>query len=71
MAEPEMNVERLIRCIRMAMGCISPLSANVDERLAWYRLLDAVEGKEPRDRLEPELRPKVRHTKIQPRVSEF
>lgn len=39
---------RLLRCITMAMGCISPLSRNLDERLAWYRLLDAIEGREPR-----------------------
>jgi len=46
------EAHRLLRCIRMAMGCISPLSRNVDERLAWYRLLDAVEGREPRDSLD-------------------
>jgi hypothetical protein len=39
---------RLRRCINMAMGCISPLSENPDERLAWYRLEDAVNGREPR-----------------------
>jgi hypothetical protein len=39
---------RLRRCIHMAMGCISPLSKNPDERLAWYRLEDAVNGREPR-----------------------
>lgn len=40
--------KRLLRCINMAMGCITPLSRNVDERLAWYRLADAIQGKEPR-----------------------
>jgi len=35
----------------MAMGCISPLSERSDERLAWYRLLDAIEGREPRQSL--------------------
>jgi len=43
--------ERLKRCITMAMGCITPLAKNVDERLAWYRLLDAIEGREPRSSL--------------------
>ena len=52
------ETDRLLRCINMAMGCISPLSANVDERLAWYRLLDAVEGREPRDTLDEKLRPR-------------
>lgn len=42
---------RIMRCVRMAMGCISPLSKNNDERLAWFRLLDAVEGREPRPAL--------------------
>jgi hypothetical protein len=42
---------RVLRCVNMAMGCISPLSKNPDERLAWYRLLDAMEGREPRNRL--------------------
>jgi hypothetical protein len=43
--------DRLRRCITMAMGCIDPLSKNVDERLAWYRLLDALEGREARPSL--------------------
>ena len=42
------DIERLHRCIRMAMGCLDPLSKNYDERLAWHRLLDALEGREPR-----------------------
>jgi hypothetical protein len=42
------EIERLKRCITMAMGCISPLGKTKDERLAWYRLLDAMEGREPR-----------------------
>jgi hypothetical protein len=50
------QVSRQRRCIHMAMGCISPLSANNDERLAWFRLLDAIEGREPRGGLEQELR---------------
>lgn len=45
------EIARLLRCINMAMGCISPLSQNKDERLAWYRLLDAIEGREPRNYL--------------------
>ena len=46
------EVGRLLRCINAAMGCLSPLSKNVDERLAWHRLLDAFEGREPRTRVE-------------------
>lgn len=42
--------ERLRRCISMAMGCISPIHGG-DESLAWYRLLDALEGREPRSSL--------------------
>lgn len=49
---PSYELERMLRCIHMAMGCISPLSRNYDERLAWYRLLDAIEGREPRQALE-------------------
>lgn len=45
------EIERLRRCISMAMGCISPLSKNIDEVLAWQRLLDASEGREPRPRV--------------------
>lgn len=41
---------RLRRCISMAMGCISPIHGG-DESLAWYRLLDALEGREPRSSL--------------------
>ena len=41
---------RVLRCVNMAMGCIDPDSQNLDERLAWYRLFDALEGNEPRDR---------------------
>ncbi len=37
------------RCITMAMGCLDPHSANLDERLAWYRLKDALDGREPRN----------------------
>jgi hypothetical protein len=44
--QPDSN--RLRRCINMAMGCLDPLSSNADERLAWHRLLDAMEGREPR-----------------------
>ncbi len=40
---------RILRCVNMAMGCLDPFSKNLDERLAWYRLLDAYEGREPRD----------------------
>lgn len=42
---------RILRCVNMAMGCLSPLSKKPDERLAWYRLLDALEGREPRAKL--------------------
>jgi len=52
------QVARQRRCIHMAMGCISPLSPNNDERLAWFRLLDAIEGREPRAGLEEALRAK-------------
>lgn len=45
------EVGRILRCVNMAMGCIDPLSKNRDERLAWYRLLDALEGREPRNSL--------------------
>ncbi len=48
------TVPRLLRCINMAMGCIDPLSKNRNERLAWYRLLDAIEGREPRSFLDPQ-----------------
>ena len=46
------EVGRLYRCIHMAMGCLSPMAHNRDERLAWLRLLDAVEGREPRNSLD-------------------
>ena len=42
------EIERLHRCTAMAIGCLNPESVNLDERLAWYRLLDAKEGREPR-----------------------
>lgn len=42
------EVERLMRCINMAMGCLDPESKNRDEALAWYRLYDAEVGREPR-----------------------
>jgi hypothetical protein len=48
------EVEMTQRCITMAMGCLDPHSKNPDERLAWYRLLDALDGKEPRAALAPE-----------------
>lgn len=46
------DILRLLRCINMAMGCLDPCSSNWDERLAWYRLHDALDGKEPRERLD-------------------
>ena len=52
------ETDRLLRCINMAMGCLDPNSANVDERLAWYRLLDAITGREPRNALDKELLPR-------------
>lgn len=42
------DINRLRRCIESAMGCLDPLSNIPDERLAWYRLLDALDGREPR-----------------------
>ena len=57
MAKQKVTEAQLLRCINMAMGCISPLSSSIDERLAWYRLLDALEGREPRLRLDNELMP--------------
>ncbi len=45
------ETQRLLRCINMAMGCLDVFSKNPDERLAWYRLLDAIEGREPRKAL--------------------
>lgn len=45
------EVERLMRCINMAMGCLDPESANRDEALAWHRLYDAEMGREPRPKL--------------------
>lgn len=47
---------RLLRCINAAMGCLSAYGATEWERLAWYRLLDAREGREPRDKLTDEER---------------
>lgn len=46
------EIARLKRCISMAMGCLDPESPhNPDERLAWYRLHDAMQGREPRSQL--------------------
>lgn len=47
---PKMSEDnaRLLRCIDMAMGCLDPNSTKPDEALAWWRLLDAKEGREPR-----------------------
>ena len=45
------EVERLMHCIDMAMGCLDPESKNRDEALAWYRLYDAEMGREPRPSL--------------------
>lgn len=55
------EVDRLMRCIDMAMGCLDPESQNRDEALAWYRLYDAEMGREPRASLErqPILRPSL------------
>ena len=47
----EKKKDRLERCIAMAMGCLDPLAKRPDEALAWYRLLDAIEGREPRSSL--------------------
>lgn len=45
------EIGRLLRCIYMALGCISPHSPNLDERLAWLRLSDALLGREPRNNI--------------------
>lgn len=45
------EINRLMRCINAAMGCLDPDSQNQDERLAWYRLYDAEMGREPRGSL--------------------
>lgn len=45
------QVERMGRCVTMAMGCLNPQSKEPDEALAWHRLLDAIEGREPRPSL--------------------
>lgn len=39
---------RLTRCVVMAMGCLDPNDDNPDVRLAWFRLVDAIDGNEPR-----------------------
>jgi hypothetical protein len=52
MTATKAEVERLLRCINMAMGCLDPESANRNEALAWYRLYDAEMGREPRAQLE-------------------
>lgn len=44
-------IERSDRCITMAMGCLDAESKNPDERLAWLRLSDGMEGREPRTTL--------------------
>lgn len=51
------EVERLMRCIDMAMGCLDPDSKNRDERLAWFRLYDAKMGREPRAGLDVPIEP--------------
>jgi hypothetical protein len=51
-ADLKATIARLRRCIGDAMGCLDPESPNnPDERLAWYRLHDAMQGREPRARL--------------------
>ena len=47
------EIERLRRCINMAMGCLD-MFASKDQALAWYRLKDALDGREPRDKMEEE-----------------
>jgi hypothetical protein len=57
--DPMSRVEdRMRRCITMAMCCLDPLSNEPDERLAWYRLKDALDGKEPRNCLTYDLDPR-------------
>lgn len=50
-AEKNAEIARLRRCIGEAMGCLDSDSANPDEKLAWYRLHDAMQGREPRAQL--------------------
>lgn len=45
---PVTRDEKVMRCIDAAMACLDPESSSADERLAWLRLLDAKEGREPR-----------------------
>jgi hypothetical protein len=45
------EIDRLMRGIDAAMGCLDPESKSRDERLAWYRLYDAEMGREPREQL--------------------
>jgi hypothetical protein len=47
-ADMRKDIDRLMRCIDMAMGCLNPDSENRDEALAWHRLYDAEMGREPR-----------------------
>jgi hypothetical protein len=48
MSETTEREAQLIRCITMAMGCLDPDSPSIDESLAWWRLSDALAGREPR-----------------------
>ena len=59
--------DRMRRCITMAMGCLDPLSRDPDERLAWYRLADALDGKEPRSCLTHDLDPRSPEETLQER----
>lgn len=47
-AQQRQRAARLTRCIVMAMGCLDPNDDNPDVRLAWFRLVDAIDGNEPR-----------------------
>lgn len=48
--------ERLLRCIRAAAACLHPDLGGEHERLAWWILSDALNGLEPREKLEEEER---------------
>lgn len=45
---------RLLRCIQRAAACLHPEVGSDHERLAWWRLWDALNGQEPRDELQKE-----------------
>lgn len=48
LASMDKDAGRVRRGIKMAMGCLNPGSRSFDERLAWFRLSDVLNGYEPR-----------------------